>query len=111
MRRVDLREVRAVLILAAVACAVGGVFWLAMPNGQPVQRSQATVVSIGPGVQATRDPKPFQAVITLRLDGGTRLTIKRSVDCMRSIQAGDRVPLVGDPNNAGAVTWRIDRTC
>lgn len=111
MLPVYLREVRAVLILALIGSAAGWIVWLTMPSGQRSQRAEATVTAVGPGVQSTHNSQPVQAVLTLRLDNGMVLTVKRSAKCMSSIRPGNRVWLKGVPNNAGAVTWRIEQIC
>ena len=111
MHGIDLREIRAVLLIALIAIGIGWTLWLLMPSGQQVQFAQATVVSVGTGVQPSHSPKPVQAVITLRLDSGLTVTTKRSAKCMGSIRPGNRIRVRGDSTNAGAIIWRIDPVC
>ena len=111
MLGLDLREIRAMLILALITIGIGWILWLVMPSGQQVQFAQATVVSVGAGVQPSHSPKPVQAVVTLRLDSGLTVTTKRSAKCMSSIRPGNRIRLRGHSTNAGAIIWRIDSVC
>ncbi len=102
------RDALAASVVAAILGGAGWFYWLALPAGDAPVRAQATVIALSTGVQNRADPRPVQAVLSLRLARGTPVTLKRSVKCLPAVSPGDSVALYGTRNRAGGMVWRIE---
>lgn len=103
----DRRRVVTILVLVVGVAAATWLMWGASPSDRPARDVSATVLSITPGVQAKSDPEPIQAVIVLRVEDGTLISVKRPVACIPAIRPGDRVAVRGTPTNFGGARWRL----
>lgn len=104
---IDRRALVTIIVLVIGFAGTGWLMWLASPSDRPTRQVSATVLSIAPGAQAKGDHEPIQAVIALRTDDGTSITVKRPIECMPAIRRGDKVALQGTPTNLGVTKWQL----
>jgi hypothetical protein len=106
LRHWALHEAGAAFVIVAM---LGGLFWLTwlgLPADRTVVATQATIVSLAPGL-GSRSSLPPYAIISLRLDDGTWETIGRPLSCLPRLNPGDRVRLAGLRDRIGRVKWSI----
>lgn len=103
------RDLGAALAVAVMLAAIVLGAWLNSGAGRTGERVQAVVLSALPGVQVRADVDAIQAVLSLRLDDGRIVTIKRPVECIGGIRPGSRVALRGVTSWPGGVRWHLDQ--
>lgn len=101
------RELTAILIVAGLLALIFWTVWATTPTKGPQTHVEAKVV----GLSARPDSKwaPAYAIIEVELPNGAHQSLRAPYPLKYRCLVGDKVTLIGTPNNAGGTMMRVDR--